>query len=1319
MAVTRCTFYNDLKAKDLCYPDEFFKLKSEKVIPSDSFSFDQYEAFKNLNDFKTNNYSNLFLVNKQKTSDWLYSDERENERLIGLATTISWYAADLEDEDELGSWLYFDKSYTMFESGTENVDCHLTYGRPTENYSNYIFYVNFISENECTISHTFGDTIYYLVVEDTKTVRFSAKPNEDNEKFVYMFDDNKLRLFKKICHKVYDETDEVISTYYKLYTLNLKRPTDEESEDILMLVEGSEDETESNVCFVTNNILDFNFFVDTSWVAYDRSKFISSVNERKSAYNLESQALIHHQYNKEDGFNFIPLKNNLSYKGNTIRGNYMNVSDKRYPDVDFRTYTGIHSGLNQEKGNDTITLTFNFTDQEYEINEGDDLIFTIQEKGLDTTNMMEPLWPYKYININDTKFVKNGSFGSDVPFFADKVKKFQTYKTIIKDDEGNKVSPNNETYLCSWLYKPDHETTPIWLDRYYYPDMISRKDALSGNSTYSQSFENIIDKNYTNHEYYGDAIKGKIHRNTYFDKKSDLVIEAGNTYRYQRLSKEMVEEVLTQIEDNHISTFIDEAGRETDTRDLFQFDNENYKIIKYNKWKNTNVINFNTDIYLSRKKRMGVQLFGTDYTSGFNIQNRKDVVPYHYYASKHVLYLLNNKFQIVHQFDLWSKYEDTILKLFLGDVFDDVIIVTGIWIYILSYDLRLKSRINMTGTGADGNAILNLDKLLSQGLDKILEGKYYEEDEQGRDVVIFDGNDKTGMYKNGQMPTTSLINYPYSHDRISITNKKDLQGKITVKLSQANLKAKPKQNFVCPNKMTTNEDIVTKGSVFIASELCKALCEYNSILYKNNIYIPINQSIMKIIMCPDCDYDFEIFTEKERENYPAVARMLTSEEFFLNYTKTNDATNDEETIGLEQGFISVDNKIKHIHITENGKIYGLNFDYYGIAKDGDTIYGLYSSDKYVQQGQWWWIFNQSLSKMEAQTSTSKYAEFSSPNSIDRIKFNEKGEMCLIRNFNNLAENENDDNNKRMDIYDITKKRVYTYDMSAYDEVLTLDAYNFIDDAHQEQTCFTALCKSYGNVYKVTYYSNSKTISSLKVDLPYDTAEHFVETVNSNILLRYRDYNSLYFNLHVPSHYTYDYLATIKWCLDDIQDGWYNINVYIDLDKAIFQVRINDVIYETINEDTHNWFKPYVSSNGTTFNSTYYVGCLGKKYGTTLNKILKNAIYDPYVCKNSKIENMTIYTQRLGYYQYQAMRLKNRIINKLILTLPCGNRNGIDEIVRYFKYNSSPAISNKVKINITGTGLQTEGEFDLLRKEIMAVLEENKDCLVDVKEIEFV
>lgn len=73
MAVNRYTFFNDLKAKDLSYPDKFFKLKSEKVIPSDSFTFDSYEAFKDINDFKTNNYSNLFLIRKKQNSEWLES----------------------------------------------------------------------------------------------------------------------------------------------------------------------------------------------------------------------------------------------------------------------------------------------------------------------------------------------------------------------------------------------------------------------------------------------------------------------------------------------------------------------------------------------------------------------------------------------------------------------------------------------------------------------------------------------------------------------------------------------------------------------------------------------------------------------------------------------------------------------------------------------------------------------------------------------------------------------------------------------------------------------------------------------------------------------------------------------------------------------------------------------------------------------------------------------------------------------------------------------------------------------------------------------
>ena len=91
----------------------------------------------------------------------------------------------------------------------------------------------------------------------------------------------------------------------------------------------------------------FDYYMDNSWVGYDRNKRISAINRDKSAFQLKSQALLHHEYNKEDGINFIPLKNNFTYKGNSVRGNNTNISNSNYPDVDYRTYTSINSGYNQ------------------------------------------------------------------------------------------------------------------------------------------------------------------------------------------------------------------------------------------------------------------------------------------------------------------------------------------------------------------------------------------------------------------------------------------------------------------------------------------------------------------------------------------------------------------------------------------------------------------------------------------------------------------------------------------------------------------------------------------------------------------------------------------------------------------------------------------------------------------------------------------------------------------------------------------------------------------------------------------------------------
>lgn len=75
---------------------------------------------------------------------------------------------------------------------------------------------------------------------------------------------------------------------------------------------------------------------------------------------------------------------------------------------------------------------------------------------------------------------------------------------------------------------------------------------------------------------------------------------------YQRFSSEMVKEVLENIEPYRIPTAKDQLDKNINLWDIYGFDNENYRKISYKDWKNTNSINFNTDIYLNKNKRMGI-----------------------------------------------------------------------------------------------------------------------------------------------------------------------------------------------------------------------------------------------------------------------------------------------------------------------------------------------------------------------------------------------------------------------------------------------------------------------------------------------------------------------------------------------------------------------------------------------------------------------------------------------------------------------------------------------------------------------------------------
>lgn len=1287
MAVNLKSLKNDLVAKDFNYCDNFFELKSEKNIFDDSFSFNSYEALKDLNDFKTNNYSNLFLTKKQLNSDWLeYKSKNAGVIQLGLVTTLSFFTSRYDSELYPGAYLYFDKNYEFWDFNITQAPYTLTKNRPAENYINHVFYVEFIDETHCRISHNFGDLRFYLTVNEGLNVLFSIDDSPEASYFTYKLENNKLLLYKTVSSTTYQFNEEGVEEEIvnsSVYSLRA-HPFEEGSDRTSLFLTTDLSEGDDAIIYLNNNILDFEFYLNSSWVSYNRSQYISKINERKSAFSLNNQILFHHEYNTDEGINFIPLKNQFSYKGESLRGSNMTISSVNYPDVDYRNYTSINSGIIQEKGNDNIILTFSFYDQTYKIKDGQDLEITISdEKDILGYNA---LWPYKQINIADTKFVKNGAFGSNTPYFADKVKCLQDNYS----PESNIL--NNATYLCSWLYRKNEESDFIWLDRYYYPDKITKKKAISkapNPDHFKESFNNVLEKYYTDEKFEVDR---KLQEYSVVDKVSDLTFEPGKKYIYSRLSSDMVNNVIYSLSPYRISYAKNNKRASVNLKNQVKFNKENYLKIEPEYFNKTNKININYDMYIDPSKKMGIQLFGPDYSSGLTIQNRKDLAPFFYIADDKKIYLVNNNYEIRREFDMYGTYGDKIIRYILGNSFDDVIVLSTSYIYIMTYDLKLKSKISYMD-------ILGIEN-----------------------IRVYNGREIFGL------------EYPYTNDSLELNLKtEEYTTKTKIEIDpfeeKVNVKAFfPKINSILLESreamfdLTGSSNLTDTGSIPMVSGFVDILLEEEPVCYNNNIYFPYGQNILKLIFVPDNENDQ--FSLTDRETYACKIRTLKSDEYFLNYKRSSvDDYSTEVEESLDNGVAYVQNKVKQIYIDDKGNIYGLNFDKFAYDPDGETLYGLYAYEEEIARGGWFWIYNQPLSKIQSSVSSSKAIEFGSPNSIDKITFNKHGEMALVRNFNNINTNENSDNNKRLDIFDRSKKIIYTIDLSNYNDIISLDAYTYIDEYGDEHDMFRILVSTEYGAYPIEMIEYERNLGVVDKkylnDWPLTLNKYFTELHNQASSLRYGDSNKLYFNLNLPSPYVYDQKATITWDLADKEKGWYNFNILVDLEEAKFEVRINDTILETIDYDTLSYFEPYRNANGTVFDSTYYFGILGKKYGKPFNTILTDDLFDPYAFNNSKIENISIFNKTLEYYEYQAMRLEGKQINDLILTLPCGARNAVEEIVRYFKYNMPASISNSVKINISGAKLNTRKDYNLFRTELYRALEDNLDSLVKIKEIDFV
>jgi len=272
-----------------------------------------------------------------------------------------------------------------------------------------------------------------------------------------------------------------------------------------------------NQFFIANSSIKLNQEINLSIPSPYNTSFITynnqgQVDNDKSDFHLPSNYLLYSSSNNNKlDFNLINLKNIVNTQDQfTSSNNLLSTSETTIFSQNLRKYTSILSDIDSER-NETLSLNFVYNNFDITVKPG-------------TTYFTTPssMQPFSKLNINDTKFTKVGSFSFMRPDLSDRVYKL--------DD--NSVKDKDVTYLCTWLSGGVGKES-IWVDRYYYPDYITKEDAIASspvfNVTYEKAVESIVRSNTTLRE----SVKKKL----YFDKKSDLTFEAQKRYKYIRVQK--------------------------------------------------------------------------------------------------------------------------------------------------------------------------------------------------------------------------------------------------------------------------------------------------------------------------------------------------------------------------------------------------------------------------------------------------------------------------------------------------------------------------------------------------------------------------------------------------------------------------------------------------------------------------------------------------------------------------------------------------------------------------------------------------------------
>ena len=653
----------DLFFPDGIYPDERRLLKQYRTNLEQGFRVNNILAFNNVEDQKNNNFSLNYITKPEVLTNFMELSTLKA-RLETLTTRLEFF----KNDEQASKFIYiYNTTANQEEQGRQRSIGVLDINTGAFDNS-YYFELDVINDYFLRVRHNDGRYDFFLNWDEaTNKLAFFRDGDEvenpdieTSDKFRYNIDEQG-RLY---LYKCFNSDNYVFSL-----DNNLNITMSQVADNVGIEISGL------NTIYVDYNFEDIGTSQNNDFISYKTGALNTlHIDTERSLFDDKGQYLFHCEYNDQDinsgniKFNFFTLDTSRSEYGFVKRGTNMFNALDDIPTFKYRTYKSLDTGNNEEGGNDKMSLIYNFYDKDVYIENGSTTIFRAPSS----------IYPFTRLNINDTTFTKNGAFSGPSPQIADKV--------YIKQDQGGQY--NNGRYLCTWLSAGNPESSGVWVDRYYYPDAVTKQQALGDVPKYYPSFIDNIDTEVA----FSDSSRESIAGLKFFDKKSDGVILPNTLVKYDRIGDGDINDIvytsrpvvsgfdncikskslriLNNNADPNLGSITENICR-SEISNTLTLDGTFYsRLSVYENINTTKAFTISFDAYIDPEVQYGFELLGNNTDIGFGLFQDMTVTPFMHIVSYNELRLHNTDGKLLNT----VRFETDIRDVFKLSALQDYIV---------------------------------------------------------------------------------------------------------------------------------------------------------------------------------------------------------------------------------------------------------------------------------------------------------------------------------------------------------------------------------------------------------------------------------------------------------------------------------------------------------------------------------------------------------------------------------------------------------------------------------------------------------------------